>query len=84
MIARRALACGTTKYKVSWQGYPGQESWERGVNVAGARASVEEFWLAFDQQMPESEVFRKNKRWKQMIGIDKKQRNDTRQSYRLI
>ena len=28
------------------QGYPGQDSWEREVKVAGARASVEEFWLA--------------------------------------
>ena len=41
-------------------GYPGQDSWERGVNVAGARASVEEFWLALGEPMPESEVFRKN------------------------
>ena len=24
------------KYKVRWQGYPGQDSWEREVNVAGA------------------------------------------------
>ena len=36
------------KYKVRWQGYPGQDSWEREVNVTGARASVEEFWLALD------------------------------------
>ena len=28
------------KYKVRWQGYPGQDSWEREVNVAGARAAV--------------------------------------------
>ena len=40
--------------------------------MAGARASVEEFWLALDEPMPESEVFRKNKRWKQKIEIDKK------------
>ena len=33
------------KYKVRWQGYPGQDSWEKEVNVAGARAAVEEFWL---------------------------------------
>jgi hypothetical protein len=50
----------------------GQDSWEREVNAAGARASVEEFWLALDEPMPESEEFRKNKRWKQKIEIDKK------------
>jgi hypothetical protein len=60
------------KYKVRWQGYTSQDSWEREVNVAGARASVAEFWLALDEPMPESEVFRKNKRWKQKIEIDKK------------
>ena len=48
----------------------GQDSWEREVNVAGAMASVEEFWLAFDEPMPEREVFKKNKRWKQKIEID--------------
>ena len=60
------------KYKVRWQGYPGQDSWEREVNVTGARAAVEEFWIALGEPMPESEVFRKNKRWKQKIVVDKK------------
>ena len=60
------------KYKVRWQGYPGQDSWEREVSVAGARAAVEEFWLTLGEPMPESEVFRKNKRWKQKIVIDNK------------
>ena len=53
------------KYKVRWQGYLDQDSWEGEVNVhvaSRARASAEEFWLALDQPMPESEVFRKNKR----------------------
>ena len=59
------------KYKVRGRGYPGQDSWDREVNVAGATAAVEEFWLTLGEPMPESEVFR-NKRWKQKIVIDKK------------
>ena len=48
------MSDGCRKYKVKWEGYPGQDSWEREVNVAGARASVEEFWLALGEPMPES------------------------------
>ena len=66
------MSDGCRKYKVKWEGYPGQDSWEREVNVAGARASVEEFWLALGEPMPESEVFRKNKRCKQKVVIDQK------------
>ena len=40
--------------------------------MAGARAAVEEFWIALGEPMPESEVFRKNKRWKHKIVVDKK------------
>ena len=49
------------KCKVRWQGCPGQDSWEREVNVAGARAAIEESWLTLGEPMPESEVFRKKK-----------------------
>ena len=55
------------RYKVRWQGYLGQDSWEREVNLAGARTSVEEFWFALEEPMPDSEVFRKNKRGRQKI-----------------
>ena len=39
----------------------GQDSWEREVNLAGARprAAVEDFWIALEELMPDSEVFRK-------------------------
>ena len=49
------------RYKVRWQGYLGQDSWEREENLAGARVAVEEFWIALKEPMPDSEVFRKNK-----------------------
>ena len=49
------------RYKVRWQGYLGQDSWEREENLAGARAAVEEFWIALKEPMPNSEVFRKKK-----------------------
>jgi hypothetical protein len=60
------------KYKVKWQGYPGQDSWEREANVAGARSSVEEFWFALGEPMPESAIFRKNERWKQKVVTGQK------------
>ena len=43
------------KYKVRWQGYLGQDSWERGVNLAGARVAMEEFWIALEELMSDSE-----------------------------
>ena len=51
------------RYKVRWQGYLGQDSWEREKNLAGAssRAAVEEFWITLKEPMPNSEVFRKKK-----------------------
>ena len=57
------------RYKVRWQGYQGQDSWEREVNLAGARATVEEFWSALEEPMPDSEVFRKDKRGRQKMSI---------------
>ena len=32
------------KVRVRWLGYMGHDSWEREVNLAGARAAVEDFW----------------------------------------
>ena len=55
------------RYKVRWQGYLGHDSWKREENLAGARAAVEEFWIAFEEPMPDSEVFRKNKLGRQKI-----------------
>ena len=55
-----------------WQGHLGQDLWEREVDVAGARASVEEFWLALGGPIPESEVFRKDRK----IVIDKATTNN--------
>ena len=52
--------------------HPSQELVGERSNVAGARAAVEEFWLVLGEPMPESEVFRKNKRWKQKNVIDRK------------
>jgi hypothetical protein len=49
-------------------GYLGQDSWEREVNLAGARAAVEDFWIALEEPMPDSEVLRKHKRSRQMIA----------------
>ena len=34
-----------------WQGYPGQDSWERETNVAGARGAVKDFWAALQEPM---------------------------------
>ena len=48
--------------KVRWQGYLWQESWEKEANFAGARAAVEEFWIALEEPMPDSEVFRRTDR----------------------
>ena len=55
------------RYTVVWQGYLGQDPWEREINVAGARGAVEDFWAALQEPMPESEVFRKNKRSRQVL-----------------
>ena len=44
------------RYKARWLGYLGQDSWEREVNLAGARAAVEDFWIALEEPMPDSEV----------------------------
>jgi len=60
------------RYKVRWLGYLGQDSWEREVNLAaclaGARAAVEDFWIALEEPMPDSEVLGKHKRDRQMIA----------------
>ena len=68
------------RYKVRWQGYLGQESWEGEENLVGARAAVEEFWIALEEPMPDSEVFRKNKRGRQKIeaSITKKKKQKKR------
>ena len=69
------------RYKVRWQGYLGQDSWEREENLAGARAAVEEFWIALEEPMPDNEVFRKNKRGRQKIetSITKKKKQKKRE-----
>ena len=43
----------------------GQDSWEREENLACARVAVEGFWIALEEPMPDSEVFRKKKRGRQ-------------------
>ena len=62
------------RYKVLWQGYPGHDSWERKINVVGARGAVEDFWAALQEPMPESEVFRKNKRCRQKLVVVKQKK----------
>ena len=62
------------RYKVVWQEYPGQDSWEREINMAGARGAVEDFWAALHEPMPESEVFRKNKRCRQKLVVAKQKK----------
>jgi hypothetical protein len=51
----------------------------REENLAGARTAVEEFWIALEGPMLDSEVFRKNKRGRQKIETSiakkKKQKN---------
>ena len=72
------------RYKVRWQGYLGQDSWEREVNLAGARASVEEFWFALEEPMPDSEVFRKNKRGRQKITTSITQKKEKKKKEEKI
>ena len=55
------------RYKVKWQVYLGQDSWESEVNLADVRTSVEGFWFALEEPMPDSGVFRGNKRRRQKI-----------------
>ena len=69
------------RYKVVWQGYPGQDSysWERIINVVGAKGAVEDFWAVCPPRtklIPESEVLRKNKRsrYKLVVVTSKKQK----------
>ena len=38
------------------------------MNLAGARAAVEDFWIALEEPMPDSEVLRKHKRSRQTIA----------------
>ena len=57
----------SSRYKVRWQGYLRQDSWEREENLAGVRVAIEEFWIAHEEPMPDSEVFRKNKQGRQKI-----------------
>ena len=51
------------------------------MNLAGARASVEEFWFALEEPMPDSEVFRGNKRGRQKIttSITQKKKKKTKE-----
>ena len=56
------------RYQVRWLGYLGQVSWEREMILAGARVGVEDLWIALEEPMLDSEVFRKNKRGTQNIA----------------
>ena len=40
----------------------------------GARGAVEDFWAALQEPMPESEVFRKNKRCRQKLVVVKQKK----------
>jgi len=55
------------RYKLKWQGYRGQDSREREVNLAGARTPVEEFLFVLEEPMPDIEVFKGDKRGRQKI-----------------
>ena len=52
------MSDASRRYKVRWLGYLGQVSWEREVNLAGARAGVEDFWIALEEPMPEKKQTR--------------------------
>ena len=60
------------RYKVRWLGYLGHDPWGKEVNLAaclaGARAAIEDFWIALEEPMPDSEVLRNHKRGRQMIA----------------
>ena len=78
----QTLAGGT--YKVRWQGYLGQDSWEREENLAGAWAAVEEFWVALEEPMPDSEVFRKTNEVGRRLRCQSPKRRNRRGDGRLL
>ena len=62
---------------------------ERGENLAGARAgqaAVEELWIALEEPMPDSEVFRKNKRGRQKIttSITQKKKKKKKKKEKIV
>ena len=54
------------------------------MNLAGARASVEEFWFALEEPMPDSEVSRGNKRGRQKITTSITQKKKKKKKEKIV
>ena len=60
---------------------------ERGENLAGARAgqaAVEELWIALEEPMPDSEVFRKNKQGRQKIEMSTSKKKKQKKRAQIV